>query len=247
MSNNSETGHAVNVANFNDLISFVAGYGSAYNPSNTSIMLPALQTLSANAEAALAGINAALPAYNAAVAAREVAFEPLSKLVTRVMNFLKASGVTPQVYDQVLTVARKVKGERASAIIKPDAPAEGAEPSPTPKQVSAAQMGYDSRTENFGKMIQLLAGIPEYNPNEEDLKVATLNALHDDLKIKNTTVINAEVPLSNARIARNNVLYTDVTGLCDIALTVKNYVKAIFGNNSPQFKQISKLQFKKLR
>lgn len=247
MPNNSETGHAVNVANFNDLISFVTGYGNAYNPSNSSIMLPALQTLATEAETALAGINAAIPAYNAAVAAREVLFSPLSKLVTRVMSFLKASGVSAQVYDQVNTVARKIKGTRASAIIKPETPVEGAEPIPVVKQVSASQMSYDSRAENFGKMIQLLAGIGEYNPNEEDLKVTTLGGLMDELKAKNNAVIAAEVPLSNARIARNEVLYTETTGLCDIALTVKNYVKAIFGITSPQFKQISKLKFSKIR
>lgn len=247
MPNNSETGHAVNVANFNDLISFVTGYGNAYNPSNNLIKLPALQTLSAEAGAALAGINAAIPAYNAAVAAREVLFSPLSKLVTRVMNFLKASGVSEQVYNQVNTVARKVKGTRASAIIKPEPPVDGAEPVPEPKQVSAVQMSYDSRAENFGKMIQLLAGIAEYNPNEEDLKVTTLDGLMDGLKAKNNAVIAAEVPFSNARIVRNQVLYTDTTGLCDIALTVKNYVKAIFGSTSPQFKQISKLKFTKIR
>ena len=247
MPNNSETGHAVNVANFNDLITFVTGYGEAYNPSNNSIKLPALQTLSVEAGAALAGINAAIPAYNAAVAAREILFEPLSKLVTRVMNFLKASGVSAQVYNQVNTVARKVKGTRASAIVKPEPPVEGAEPAPVTKQVSSAQMGYDSRAENFGKMIQLLAGIAEYNPNENDLKVATLAALQEELKTKNNAVIAADVPFSNARIARNKVLYTETTGLCDVALTVKNYVKAIFGATSPQFKQISSLKFAKLR
>ena len=197
------------------------------------------------AGAALASINEAIPAYNAAVAAREVLFSPLSKLVTRVMNFLKASGVSAQVYDQVNTVARKVKGTRASAIIKSETPVEGAKPVPEPKQVSATQMSYDSRAENFGKMIQLLTGIAEYNPNEEDLKVTTLGSLMDELKAKNNAVITAEVPLSNARIARNEVLYTETTGLCDIALIVKNYVKAIFGTTSPQYKQISKLKFTK--
>lgn len=247
MPNNSETGHAVNVANFNDLISFVTGYGNAYNPSNNLIKLPALQSLSAEATAALAGINAAMPAYNAAVAAREIVFSPLSRLVTRVMNFLKASGVPEQVYNQVNTVARKVKGTRASAIIKPEPPVDGAEPVPEPRQVSTSQMGYDSRAENFGKLIQLLAGIAEYNPNEEDLKVTTLVSLHDNLKTKNNAVITAEVPFSNTRIARNNILYAETTGLVDVAQTAKNYVKAIFGATSPQFKQISALKFTKIR
>ena len=247
MPSKSETGHAVNVANFNDLISFVSGYGTAYNPSNSVIALTALQTLATSAQNSLDGVNTALPAYNTSVAAREVAFAPLSKLVTRVMNLLKASGVSEQVYDQVLTVARKIKGTRASAKVVPDAPVEGEEVSVVTKQVSASQMSYDSRAENFNKFIQLLSAIPEYNPNEEELKVTTLTALDNDLKAKNDAVIASEVPLSNARIVRNDILYTEITGLCDIALTVKNYVKAIFGATSPQYNQISKLKFTKIR
>jgi hypothetical protein len=245
MPNNSETGHAVNVANFNNLITFVTGYGDAYNPSNNLIKLPALQETAGIATEALGAVNAAIPAYNAAVAAREVLFSPLSKLVTRVMSFLKASGVSAQVYDQVNTVARKVKGTRASAIIKPEPPVEGVTPVPEPKQVSASQMSFDSRAENFGKLVQLLAGIAEYNPNENDLKIDSLGELYDELRTKNNAVIAAEVPISNARIARNEVLYTETTGLCDVALTVKNYVKAIFGATSPQYKQISNIKFSK--
>jgi hypothetical protein len=247
MSNNSETGHAVNVANFVDLIFFVQGYGENYNPSNNLIKPIALQTLAAKATEKLEAVNSAAPGYNAAIAAREEIFIPLSKLVTRVMSFLKASGVSKQVYDQVNTVARKVKGTRASAIIKPEPPAEGVEPVTVPKQVSASQMSYDSRAENFHRLIQLLDNIDEYSPNENDLNTEALSILYDGLRAKNNAVIAAEVPISNARIARNEVLYTETTGLCDIALTTKTYVKAVFGATSPQYKQISNLRFTKMK
>ena len=82
MPNNSETGHAVNVANFNDLISYVNGYGPAYNPTNSLIKSPALQKLATSATGSLAAVITAFPPYNAAVAAREVTFSPLSKLVS---------------------------------------------------------------------------------------------------------------------------------------------------------------------
>lgn len=81
MASTSETGHAKNAANFDDLISFVTGYGTAYNPSKATIKLTALQTLSTSAKTAINAVNAALPAYSNAVAAREAAFEPLSKLI----------------------------------------------------------------------------------------------------------------------------------------------------------------------
>jgi len=243
MPSKSETGHAINVANFNDLISFVQGYGASYNPSNAAIGIPALETLLASGNTALAAVNAAIPAYNTTVAAREVAFAPLSKLITRVMNFLKASGVSSQVYDNARTIARKIQGVRASAKPAATAPAEENGEATEVKTVSSSQMSFNSRVENLGKLVQLLSAIPEYNPNEPELTTAALTTLHSELNTRNTAVITAEVPLSNARIARNEVLYTDTTGLVDIALTVKNYIKAVFGATSPQYKQISKLKF----
>jgi hypothetical protein len=42
MASTSETGHAKNVANFQDLISFVTSYGATYNPSKNGLKLPQL-------------------------------------------------------------------------------------------------------------------------------------------------------------------------------------------------------------
>ena len=39
MASNSETGHAKNVANFEDLISFCNGYGATYNPSKEALTI----------------------------------------------------------------------------------------------------------------------------------------------------------------------------------------------------------------
>ena len=39
----SETGHAKNVANFQDLISFCEGHGAIYNPSKESLKIPQLK------------------------------------------------------------------------------------------------------------------------------------------------------------------------------------------------------------
>ena len=50
--------------------------------------------------------------------------------------------------------------------------------------------------------------------------------------------------LSNARITRNEILYLPETGLIGVALSVKIYIKAIFGVTSPQYKQVSGLLFR---
>ena len=39
------------------------------------------------------------------------------------------------------------------------------------------------------------------------------------------------------------VEYNENTGLVDVALDSKTYIKSIFGATSPQYKQISKLRF----
>jgi len=111
----SETGHAMNVANFDDLISFVKGYGETYNPSREALKLQSLITLSKSGKDAINALNASLPAYTKAVAAREAAFEPLSKLVTKVMNSLKAIDTSDHIDENALTFARKIQGKRATA------------------------------------------------------------------------------------------------------------------------------------
>jgi hypothetical protein len=247
MNHNSDSGHAMNVANFKVLNGYVVGYGESYNPSNNLIKLPAMQEMAEIATGVQGAHTATISPYKNAMAAREIVFSPLSGLVSRAMNILKSSGASKQVYDQVNTIARKIKGQRASKKIKPEPPVEGKEPEPVPKQISASHMGYDSRIANFEIFISMLAGIPEYNPNEGDLKIEALSELLEVLKVKNSDFLEVEVPYSNTRLARNEVFYTSITGLCDVGQSSKNYVKGVFGASSPQFKQISKIQFKKIK
>ena len=67
MASTQETGHAKNVANFQNLIAFVQGYGATYNPSKNALKLPQLQALLADAEAKLSDVVAKNTAYNTKV------------------------------------------------------------------------------------------------------------------------------------------------------------------------------------
>lgn len=247
MASTSETGHSKNVANFDDLISFVTGYGTAYNPSKASIKLTALQTLSTSAKNAINAVNAALPAYSNAVAARESAFEPLNKLITRVNNALKTTDTTEQVDESAKTLVCKIQGTRATAKKTEEEKAAEIAAGKETKEISSSQMSYDSRLDNFDKLIKLLTSITLYAPNEADLKVTALTTLYNDLKAKNTSVVNATAPLNNTRISRNDILYKANSGLVDIALDTKTYIKSLYGATSPQYKQVSKLAFKAVK
>lgn len=70
MPKQNETGHAINVANFEDLISFCTGYGAPYNPSKVTLSLPELDNKHMQAKATMDAVNSALPANTNAINAR---------------------------------------------------------------------------------------------------------------------------------------------------------------------------------
>ena len=56
MASTSETGHAKNVANFQELIAFVTGYGATYNPNKNALKLPQLNALYTASQASIADV-----------------------------------------------------------------------------------------------------------------------------------------------------------------------------------------------
>jgi hypothetical protein len=243
MASSNETGHAINVANFDTLISTASAFGTAYNPSGQSITLAAMQALSTRAHTAMNALKAVQPLYSNAVADRELAFAPLSQLVTRITNALKASGASKPVRANALTITRKLQGKRATPKLTDEQKAALTAEGKETKEISASQLSFDNRLDNFGQLVKLLASIPEYAPNETDLKIESLNAVLTDLGAKNNAVLTSSIPLNNARIARNEILYKTDTGLVDIAMTAKAYLKSVFGASSPQYKMVAGLKF----
>lgn len=245
MASISDNSHAKNVTNFESLISAVITIGAAYNPSKDSIKLPALQALLSAANESLTALKSAESENSTAIDVRELAFKPIGKLFTKISNALKASDSSVQADETAKTIFRKLQGKRASIKLteeeKKTLEAEGKEVN----QISASQMGYDERVDNFEKLITLLQTIPEYNPNEDELKIETLQVLLNDLKTKNSEVIKTYLVLETARGLRNDVLYKPFSGVIDISSDIKSYIKSVFGATSTQYKLVSKLRFAK--
>lgn len=240
----NETGHARNVENFQRLISFVTAFGAAYNPTNPLISLAALNAKLIAANAALDDVSAMLMPWKLAVNDREIAFAPLSKLTTRVVNSYAATGTDAKNVGDAKTFARKIQGTRAKPAVK-DNPATPEDESA--QSNSASQMSYTQRVESLENLIKLLAGDAKYTPNEVELQTATLDTLANDLQSKSNGVINTLTPLSNSRISRNAALYAAESGMLMQAALVKKYVKSVFGADSAQFKQVNGLKFENLK
>ncbi len=237
MSSTSERGHAKNVANFTDLLAVCNGFGNQYNPANPLLTVTALGDLNKAAEAAQRKLNNAMPPYTTTVAAKDEAFAPLSKFVTRVIAAFRSCKPMEGELQNAETIARKVKGETAGK--KPAKEGEAT--------VSTAQMSMDMRIENLSRLTEILAANPKYAPNEAELQVTSINTMIAKLKTLSEEVVKQEIPVKDARAQRNKLLYTADTGLVAIAEDAKQYVKSVFGAGSPQYKQVSKISFTKAR
>jgi len=238
-----ETGHAKNVSNFDKFVAEILTFGVSYKPSKGIFKIEELSSRLNAGKAALSAVYNAEQALKSAISAREVAFEPFNKLITRVSYAMKASDTAEQFDEKGLSLIRKLQGRR----ISPKNTQEMAvTPDPNVKEpatISSTHLSYDSRIENFDKLIKLLAGAPSYNPNETDLKVTSLTVYHNDLKARNNAVNAAESTLNQARIVRNDILYKKNVGIVDLTVDIKNYLKSIYGAHSPQLHRICAIRF----
>ena len=239
MASTSEVGHAKNVANFQDLIEFVTGYGTTYNPSKNALKLPQLIALKASADATLADVITINTNYNNKVNERISAFSGLKSLSTRLVNALQTTNATTETIGNAKTFNRKMQGKKASSSQTPTDPN-----TPAPTTISTSQQSYDQLIQHLAGLTSILEAETSYTPNETDLQVATLQTKIADLTAKNTAVATAYASISNSRIARNETLYSSSTGLVETANEVKKYIKSVFGASSPQFAQVKGIQFK---
>jgi hypothetical protein len=242
MAKSTESGNAKNVSNLKVLHTICTGFGEKYKPSNDSLLLVSIFTKHETASNAMKDVNKKKTICDKVTNEREILFEPLQILGTSILNSLIAMQATEQSINDVKSINLKIQGKRAKPIkpLTPEEIAAGIEPK---KRSSISQQGYDNYIEHYEKLIETLDGEPAYAPNETELQVVTLKALHANMVAKNDAVITATSELKDARIARDQILYAPKTGLVDIARSAKSYIKSVFKATSPQYKKVSSLRF----
>ena len=212
-----------------------------YNPSNPSITIPVLATQHLDAKASVKDVKTTETPFNSVEGQRKTIFKPLKPTSTKVLNALKGASAPATVIADAETINRKIQGKRADNT--PEVTPAGETPS---DKNSVSQQSYDMLIDHFEKLIELADVEPVYNPNEEPLKIINLTTYKTELETINTAVKTAYTPYKTAMQTRDIKLYAPQTGIVDTAQTVKNYVKSVFGATSPQYKQISKLVFRKI-
>jgi len=243
MTTSSEKGHAKNVANLGTMITVASGFGTGYNPSKQSLTLPALNSLKEEAQECLKTINTHYINWSVAVDVQQQRFDGLNVLLTRVLGSVESGDASLAIRNGVKALTRKLKGTRIRKQAADPSPATTESQEAKASAISTSRLSMDSRMENFEKLTQLLSEQPGYSPNEPDLQLTSLQALLADFRKSNEAVKSAQVLLSNARISRNKLFYDRETGLVKVASDVKKYVKSVFGATSPEYYQVSGIEF----
>ena len=240
MVSTSETGHAKNVANFQQLINLIIQLGTTYKPSKNSLQLPQLITLKTTAENNISEVLHAKINHSNKINERLMAFNGIKVLTTRLINALQATDASDEKIANAKTYNRKIQGKRALSSKKTTTP----DGTPT-KTISTSQQSYDLLIHHLNGLNQTLKTEPSYHPNETDLQFETIQEKIKTLNEKNNEVIGAYVKASRARMERDKTLYSENTGLIETANDVKKYLKSVFGTNSPEYEQVKGILFKK--
>jgi len=232
MASTSETGHSVNIVNFKLIIDRVTGFGSDYDPITEKIKI---SNMTSQAEDAVNLENAyivSIEAMHLPVHSREDKFDVMGDLTKRSLNLYKSTNASKRNFKSAKGLADKITGNN----IKVKKLADG---SLDPKSISKSQKSFTKKAENFKHLIELYRSDANYDTNIADLKITNLDSILTGIDAANSEVAGLITEMDLARIARNRCLYLVVTGMIDVSLACKDYVKSLYGARADKTKTVT--------
>jgi exonuclease VII small subunit len=233
----NEAGHAVNVANFKELIVFVENLGNEYNPPISELSVEAMKKQATELDEAMQILKDVQANYKKSTNDRRVAYDSLNPLTTRIMATLSFLSVDSKTMQDARTIVNKIKGTSTKKKALPTA--DGEIPA---KTISTSQMSFEQRKENFERLIALLQTEKKYVTNEEELKIASLQIVAKTLSESTNRALEAEQQVNNARQKRDNLLYQEQSGAMPIGLRAKAYIKSKYNTKSAEYKRIQAIK-----
>src|SRR5690606_33210403 len=232
-----ETGHAINVQNFDVLKQIIIGFGAEYVSSNPLYALPNLELLYTEASSSVDTVLNRLTSNQEAIDVQTATFLNLKKDATRSKNIFAVCGVPPEAVIRCDHINSLIQGSRIKMLRLTD---------DDQNHISASHQSHTQQGEHVEAFIQLFDTYPQYTPPAE-LTAAAWTTKRDAMKSAMQAVTVSSVDLKMARMNRNFTLYKPGTGMIDVAYGVKKVVLGIFGAQSPQYRMVSGIEFRRLR
>ena len=251
------TGHAVNVENFNQVVINLKNMGSAWNPVDESLSIKSLEAHHADCLAVLKGVNDADAMDKKKTAERAAAYASLNTLVTRTIAAMKSCKMAASDIDNAITKKDLIDGsniakmamKRKKAHLKREITGntEGAVLDTATKTHSVSQMAYDTRLSNFEKLIAQLETAGNYRTNHADLTLEALKTFAEKLRQANDDTNHAFDLLTNKRKERNNVLYFNEDATTTRSDLIKDELLSLEGSSGVHVKKIKEYKFTKFK
>lgn len=239
------SGHAKNITNFETVTNLLDSLVTVYNPSQTSLLLAALQDRLEEASALLDEIDTALVDKNTRIDEIQAELEDLDGYVA---NLKRAAEL--ELGDEALTrdlqnIAERLNPKSRSTPLTGGAFTPGADESRT--KLSASQPERGERIAQLAAALALLKTRMDYDPPAADYKIAGIEAKLAALTAKNAAALAAEAAFASAVAARDRVLYDDETGIIKLVKLIKIQLALKPGKASAAYQQINALEFRKYR
>jgi len=234
----SERSIAQHIGNFKLVIDKCSTFGAQYNPSNPLLTIPSLTGSWSNTITLHETYTGLLMASKHPVNARQALFRKAILITTRSYNYYLSTAASDAAKRDAKGIADRLRGHG----IKIPKLADGTK---DPNHISNSRQGFSSRTEAMMELALFFAADPNYNPNEPELQASALIALANQMQTTTDNLSATLAPVIAARITRDNALNHQITGIYALVKAVKKYVKAVFGPSSPEYRSISRINFRK--
>ncbi|MCK7589986.1 hypothetical protein M0G43_05315 [Subsaxibacter sp. CAU 1640] len=232
-SSEPEVGLAINLRNFNWVITAVYGWGNQYVAPNALYELTHLIDVKTAVEEALDTVQTLEVDASHAVGVQKIAFDGLKVDVTMAYNYFEVCGATVEEVQQARHFKMLLQGKPVITIKKGD----------TADHNSAIHLAYVNQCKNLDGFIKVFEKSGVYTTTNERISLVALKARLDAMREAVGAVEKANNELSNAIYTRNVLMYKMVTGMVFLAYGVKKTALSLFGSKDPRYKQVSKIRF----
>jgi hypothetical protein len=238
MASTSETGHIINIENFRKIIDRCEQFPN-YSPPNDNITVVNMTAKWTSANDAHSAYLTARNNTKVPVDDREVLFENMEGIVRRVLYNYECTDASKQAKEDAAGYVRKITGSNVRIPRLENN-------IPDPKYVSNSQQSFVKKVEHFEQLIIMLKSDTYYKPNENYLKTTALDTMLTDLKNANKSVEQLAAVVDKYRADRNHALYDGGTGIIDVSLACKKYVRSLFGAKSDEAKSVTGIPLKRI-
>lgn len=207
-----------------------------WNPSNSLLEIIKLEAQLDAAYPIANDVPARLAPQKIRINDRQASYAKINPMVRASRRYLKSSGATEAEIADAYTYINKILADRAAPKpkVNPDLPAAEAENSN-----SVSHQSYDSKLGNLIGYREFAASVSVYQPNEDAVKITTMDALIAECTAANNAISTGFVPLLSAWNLRDAKLYTDATSVFENFRDAKEYYKSLYEPNSPQYRAIT--------